>query len=114
MTGLRPYPSQPEVEWAMLNLLSPSTPLTPQKVYLALADQFQLTTEQKSRILEGEKRENAWHNLCRFARRRLVDQKYLYDAPRGLWSITSLGKDATRSRGGAYQSTTLTPEQLGL
>jgi hypothetical protein len=61
-------------------------PITPSEAYTALADEFRLTTEQRSRLMENSK-ECHWENRVRFARRKLVDAGVMARTPHGVWSL---------------------------
>lgn len=107
MTSNVSLPPQPEVEWALLRLLFLSRSLPTQEAYAALADMFKLTSKQRSHRIDGIVRENAWENLCRYARRRLVDDGLLEpldDRSRGNWSISEEGDRVSRLRGPVYNS----------
>lgn len=62
-------------------------PVTPSEAYRALADHFQLSTDQRTRKMDNGK-DVHWENRVRFARRKLKDAGRMDDsAPRGLWKI---------------------------
>jgi len=107
-------PSQPMVEWQLLRLLHLSRSLPVQRIYRELTQQMELTTEQRNLVLRGDIRENAFENLCRFARRRLVDRGWMNRKPRGVWSITDEGDRIAQYRGADFHSYILTLEELGL
>lgn len=60
--------------------------VTPSEAYRALADEFSLTPEQRSRLMENGK-DCHWENRVRFARRKLVDAGIIARKPRGIWSL---------------------------
>ena len=99
-----PLPSQPRVEWELLKLLHLARSMPTAEVYRVLADHFVLDSEQRSRMIGEVVHENAWHNLCRQARRRLVDQGWVKRYPHAQWSITASGD----------RRMTITAEELGL
>ena len=66
-------PPESEVIAALETLLeSKKRTLTPSEAYKALADEFRLTPEQRSRLMDNGK-DCHWENRVRFARRKLVD-----------------------------------------
>lgn len=109
-----PLPPQPEVEWQLLALLHLSGTLPIQRVYRELADRFRLNAEQRNLSIGEERPENAWHNLCRQASRRLVDDGLLVRGPKGYWSATPEGHRAATNRGAEYRSSAHSAEELGL
>lgn len=114
MTVQTPMRPQAEVEWALLNLLHHVRSLPTQRAYVILAQHFSLTAEERHAKIDGQKQELAWENLCRFARRRLVDQGLMNPGPRGMWSISAKGDETAKHRSTAYRSTIHTLEELGL
>ena len=107
-------PPQPRIEWQLLRLLHQSRSLSIQRAYRELTSLLKLNTHQKNLVLPGVNRENAFENRCRFARRRLVDRKWMNRGPLGVWSITEEGDRIASVRGATYESYTITLEQLGL
>ena len=85
-----------------------------QRAYSILADRMSMTAEQRRLLIPGDRQENAWQNLVRFASRRLVDQGLMQRGPRGYWSITQRGDEVARVREGAYQSYNINLENVGL
>ncbi len=80
-------PPESEVMAALEALLGKmKRAVTPSEAYRALADEFRLTTEQRSRLMDNEK-DCHWENRVRFARRKLVDARIMAREPRGLWSL---------------------------
>ena len=69
-------------------LLSKSLrPIDPSTAYRVLADTFNLTNEQRSRLMPNGK-DIHWENRVRFARRKLVDSgKIDTSLPRGQWAL---------------------------
>ena len=66
--------------------------MKPKELYGALADDLQITQEQRMarRPSSGEL---AWNNLVRYAKRRLIDEGFVDGkAPRGLWKLTEAGR----------------------
>lgn len=62
-------------------------PVTLPEAYRALADKFDLTPEQRNRIMPNGN-EIHWENRVRYARRKLVDAgKIDRTLPRGLWAL---------------------------
>ncbi len=114
MDGPVTLPPQPMVEWQLLRLLHQSRSMPIQRAYQELAALLELTTQQKNLVRPGVDRENAFENLCRFARRRLVDQGWMNRGPRGVWGISEKGDEFARVRGATYQSYTISLEELGL
>jgi restriction endonuclease Mrr len=97
MRGI-PIRPQPEVEMLLIELLYERGQLRPEEAYDALASRFGLTNEERSLVTRGAKPENAWNNLVRFARRRLVDHGLVNQGPRGLWSLTAEGATSKRAK----------------
>lgn len=105
MTEYEPFPTQHRVESELLKLLHFSGSLPTQRAYDALADRFGLSQNQRERSMRaGDRIENAWHNRCRFAKRRLVDHGFADNLRRGIWSLTPRGHDAAEFRGVEYGS----------
>jgi hypothetical protein len=63
----------------------------PQEVYSPLADVFQLSREQRTR-LRPDRDETLWNNRVQWARRKLVDAGFMFREPRGLWQLTDSGR----------------------
>lgn len=109
-----PIRPQAEIEWQLLNLLYLRGAVPIQEAYRTLADRFELSTEERNAVIGQDKRESAWKNECRFAKRRLDDQGYVISQSRGMWAITPKGAEVARDRGPTYQSSICTAEELGL
>ncbi len=60
--------------------------ITPSEAYRALADEFRLTTEQRSRLMENGKVCH-WENRVQWARNKLVKAGIMAREPRGLWGL---------------------------
>jgi restriction endonuclease Mrr len=85
-------PNHPDVERALLTLLaSHDHPVRPLNVYGQLADRFKLTTEQM-KVRRTDRDEPLWNNRVQWARNRLVQHGLMKKGPRGLWSLTDLGR----------------------
>lgn len=84
-------PAQLNVEKALYGLLVRRGTVTPSQAYKELANEFELTKEQRTRTLKTEDR-SEWENLVRFARRRLVDQLILDKSVRGKWSLSKFSQ----------------------
>lgn len=111
----RELPPQNEVEWSLLKLLENRPPIRVQQVYRELASAMKLSQHQLALVIEsGDHREKAWPNLCRFARRRLVDRGWINGRQRGYWSLTSKGQEVAQVRALDYKSYLITLEELGL
>ncbi len=65
-------------------------PAHPTDAYKALAHHFNLTDLQlhAERISPGGKRENAWANRVRTARKTLVERSLVRTDEEGLWTVT--------------------------
>ena len=80
-------PPESEVIVALETLLErKKRAVTPSEAYKALADEFGLTSEQRSRLMDNG-RDCHWENRVRFARRKLVDAGIMAREPRGLWGL---------------------------
>ena|ERR1700761_3705816 len=90
-------PKQNRVAWELLKLLELSGTLEPQRVYATLANRFGLTPKQKDLSVGTVRKENAWENRCRFARRRLVSLGFMSKGPKGRWSLTPKGVEIAKS-----------------
>ena len=85
-------PSQAEVEAALFQLLKEKgVPVEPAEAYRLLGNRFELTQEQRHRVLTTEPRSER-ENLIRFARRRLVDNGTIDKSIKGKWALTQLGQ----------------------
>lgn len=62
--------------------------VTPSEAYKALADQFKLTADQRTRLMANGK-DCHWENRVRFARRKLVDAGIMAREPWGKWGLAS-------------------------
>jgi|GEM_PF-284429 len=62
--------------------------VTPSEAYKALAEEFGLTLEQRTRLMDNGK-DCHWENRVRFARRKLVDAGIMAREPRGIWSLSN-------------------------
>lgn len=60
--------------------------ITPSEAYKALANEFNLTEEQRSRLMDSGN-DCHWENRVRFARRKLVDAGVMAREPRGIWRL---------------------------
>lgn len=60
--------------------------VTPSEAYKALADEFKLSPEQRSRLMDNGK-DCHWENRVRFARRKLVDAGIMAREPHGHWGL---------------------------
>lgn len=90
--------NQRAVENALLNFLAlfPG-PVVSKDVYEPLADQFELTGEERTRQLSN-RTGRAWDNLVQWARNALVQRGLLDNSVRGQWSLTAKGRDAARTQ----------------
>jgi hypothetical protein len=109
-----PLRPQAQIEWHLLALLSSREKLETSAAYRALAERLQLTSAELAVIVRAEKPEPAWKYECRQAVRRLKDDGYVISVRRGLWAITTNGREAVSHRGIEYNSTAHTAEELGL
>ncbi|MGQ0567684.1 MAG: winged helix-turn-helix domain-containing protein [Gemmobacter sp.] len=79
-------PPENEVMAALETLLRQrKRAVTPSEAYKALADEFTLTTKQRSRLMKDGR--NYWENRVQWARKGLVDAGIMAREPRGIWSI---------------------------
>jgi restriction system protein len=72
--------------------------ILPSEAVALLADEFQLSDEQRQRLRPG--RTNNWfHNEVAFARLKCVQEGLISRKPYGLWVITETGKAELREQG---------------
>jgi hypothetical protein len=112
-----PLPSQSKVEDELLLLLGrQSRPIETKTVYAPVAESMELTIEQRRvSITTAAGRENAWENLVRQARRRLVDDGIIEDSrhsQHGYWALTAAGRNRARIRS-RIKAGIATAEELG-
>lgn len=80
-------PAESEVMAALEALLaSKKRAVTPSEAYRALADEFKLTTEQRSRLMDNGKVCH-WENRVQWARNSLVKSGIIAREPRGHWGL---------------------------
>jgi restriction endonuclease Mrr len=103
-------PTQTVVERELLFFLNGIRPIEPVKVYGPLADKFNLNSLQRHAQMQDGR--CAWENRVQFARRRLVDLGFLDNSRRGLWFLTSTGKEEAERRQNEPRPMTL--EELDL
>ena len=85
-------PDTGRTEQELLLLLKGRT-LNAEDCYRILGDRFGLNAAQ----LHARRRtrsESAWNNRVQSARNRLVKRGLLFSAPRGVWRLTTAGKQA--------------------
>ena len=83
-------PPEGEVSFAkMLQLLAKKRAVTPSEAYRTLADEFKLTTEQRSRLMDNGNVCH-WENRVQWARNSLVKAGIMARGPRGLWGLAKL------------------------
>lgn len=81
-------PPEKEVMAALEALLeSKKRTVSPPEAYKALADEFKLSPEQRSRLMEDGRVH--WENRVQWARRRLVDTGIMAREPRGHWGLAN-------------------------
>jgi restriction endonuclease Mrr len=87
-------PSQSDVEDRLLHFLYRyGRPIEPKDLYGPLADDFQLTQEQRL-ARRRDRDEPAWHNRVQWAKRHLVGLGFIdKNSPRGWWSLTTRGRE---------------------
>jgi hypothetical protein len=84
-------PSQSAVERRLLHHLNArSRPVEPRHLYGPIADDFNLTAEQRNASRANG--DPDWHYLVRQARRRLVDEGLIDDSHKGFWSLSAKGR----------------------
>ena len=87
-------PTFPEMEKALLVHLAKHGPQRPRDVYGPLADQFGLSTGQRSAPLQ-DLRSTRWSNRVQWTRQRLKNKGYLSSALR-VWDLSAAGLRAAR------------------
>ena len=79
-------PLESEVAVALEALLRRANrAVTPSEAYRKLADEFRLSTEQRSRLMEDGRVH--WENRVQWARKDLVDVGVIAREPRGQWTL---------------------------
>ena len=84
-----PLPAYADIEVALLNFLAMHGATKPQDVYGPLAEQFDLTREQR-RIERHDNSTPLWNNRVQWARKSLKDKGYLAKKL-GVWELTPAG-----------------------
>ena len=83
-----------------------SRPVEPRHFYGLIADDFNLTAEQRRAARPND--DPDWHYLVRQARRRLVELGFIDDSRKYVWSLTHAGRVAAR---GIQSENDLWPDQ---
>ncbi|MGZ5474082.1 MAG: winged helix-turn-helix domain-containing protein [Thermoanaerobaculia bacterium] len=89
------FPRQIEIELPLLQVLVDlGGEAKPRDVYPLVAQRFpQLTSEEVEQRLENYPSIRKWSNLVQWVRQRLVDAGQIDGSRRGVWRITSLGRE---------------------
>lgn len=89
------FPRQIEIELPLLQVLVDlGGEAKPRDVYPLVAQRFpQLTSEEVEQRLENYPSIRKWPNLVQWVRQRLVDAGQIDGSRRGVWRITSLGRE---------------------
>lgn len=82
-------PSYAQIEKALLSFLAARGPIKPSAVYAPLADEFQLTGQQR-KTQRPDNSTPIWNNHVQWARKSLKDKGYL-SARLGIWELSDAG-----------------------
>jgi len=94
-----PLPPQSDVANRLLKLLTASTkPVETDQAYQILADWFGLSQFDRSAMMDGEKREIAWHVRVRWAKNDLDKAGWADSEADGLWVPTVAGRRVQQAR----------------
>ncbi|BBO99811.1 winged helix-turn-helix domain-containing protein [Sulfuriferula nivalis] len=89
------FPSYKEIEIPLLlNIYKKGGKVSSSSCYEPLAKIFNLTNEETMRLLSDGTNRPQWNNMVQWARKVLVDYKYLHNAKKsgnGVWELTELG-----------------------
>lgn len=90
-----PFPRQAEIELPLLEVLSEGGGEgRPRDLYPLVATRFpSLTAEEQEERLENYPSIRKWSNLVQWVRQRLVDVGEIDGSQRGVWRITSAGRE---------------------
>jgi restriction system protein len=90
-----PFPRQAEIELPLLEVLAElGGEAKPRDVYPLVATRFPLlTAEEQEQRLENYPSTRKWSNLVQWVRQRLVDAGEIDGSQRGVWRISSLGRE---------------------
>ena len=90
-----PFPSYKEIEIPLLlNIYQKGGKVSSSSCYEPLAKIFNLTNEEMVQVLSDGTNRPQWNNMVQWARKSLVDDKYLHNAKEsgnGIWELTDLG-----------------------
>lgn len=87
-------PAYADIEAALLQFLAKSGPIKPGRVYGPLADEFNLTREQRT-VQRDDNATPLWNNRVQWARKSLKDKGYLSSELR-MWVLSDSGMAAAR------------------
>lgn len=80
-------------------------------VYAALADEFDLSAEERDERTTGDGEGRVrWEKMVRWARQKLVDDGLLASPRRGVWQVTTAGRESLRAAGD--EGATRLPEEV--
>ena len=100
-------PPQSEVERRILyHVNALSRPVEPRHLYGLIADDFNLTAEQRRATRPNG--DPDWHYLVRQAQQRLVELGFIDDSRKYVWNLTNAGRVAAR---GIQSENDLWPDQ---
>jgi hypothetical protein len=90
-----PFPRQAEIELPLLEVLAElGGEAKPREVYPLVATRFPLlTAEEQEQRLENYPSIRKWSNLVQWVRQRLVDVGEIDGSQRGVWRISSSGRE---------------------
>lgn len=89
------FPSYKEIEIPLLlNIYTRGGEVSSSSCYEPLAKEFGLTNEEMNMLLPDDTNRPQWNNMVQWARKKLVDYKYLHNAKEsglGVWKLTPDG-----------------------
>ncbi len=89
------FPSYKEIETPLLlNIYNQGGEVNPSSCYESLGKAFGLSNEDMNELIPDDSNRSQWKNMVQWAKRKLVDYKYIYNANesgRGIWKLTPEG-----------------------
>ena len=90
-----PFPSYKEIEIPLLlYIYNGGGEVSSSSCYEPLGKEFGLTNEEMNMLLPDDTNRPQWNNMVQWARKKLVDYKYLHNAKEsglGIWKLTPDG-----------------------
>lgn len=89
------FPSYKEIEIPLLlNIYNQGGKANPSSCYEPLGKAFGLSNEDMNKLIPDDSNRYQWKNMVQWAKRKLVDYKYIYNANEsghGIWKLTPEG-----------------------